>query len=105
MGPKCGSYISCNKDFTRFEFGLSPEAYYGLQDLEKAVFAGCLGMYLLEQIGSNEWGKTVGLMVVLKGKLGEEFNEISEHKLSEILPVIGVDSYDYIPEILVKYQQ
>ncbi|NEP89511.1 MAG: tetratricopeptide repeat protein [Okeania sp. SIO2C2] len=81
------------------------QAYYSLQNLEKAVFAGCLGMYLLEQIGSNEWRQTAGFMVVLKGQLGEEFNEILERQRSEILPVIGVDGYDYISELLVKYQQ
>ncbi|NEQ35176.1 MAG: tetratricopeptide repeat protein [Okeania sp. SIO3I5] len=81
------------------------QAYYSLQNLEQAVFAGCLGMYLLEQIGSNEWRQTAGLMVVLKGQLGEDFNEILEQKRSEILPVIGVDGYDYIPALLVKYQQ
>ncbi|MGD1704235.1 tetratricopeptide repeat protein [Dapis sp. BLCC M229] len=81
------------------------QAYYSLQNLEKAVFAGCLGMYLLEQIGANEWRQTAGLMVVLKGQLGEDFNEILNQKRSEILPVIGVDGYDYIPELLVKYQE
>lgn len=81
------------------------QAYYSLQNLEQAVFAGCLGMYLLEQIGANEWRQTAGLMVVLKGQLGEDFNEILGRKRSEILPVIGVDGYDYISELLVKYQQ
>ncbi|MEM1171835.1 MAG: tetratricopeptide repeat protein [Cyanobacteria bacterium P01_H01_bin.35] len=81
------------------------QAYYNLQNFEKAVFAGCLGMYLLEQIGANEWRQTAGLMVVLKGQLGEDFNEILNRKRSEILPVIGVDGYDYIPVLLVKYQQ
>ena len=81
------------------------QAYYNLQNFEKAVFAGCLGMYLLEQIGANEWRQTAGLMVVLKGQLGEEFNEIFDRKRSEILPVIGVDGYDYISELLLKYQQ
>ncbi|NES69458.1 MAG: hypothetical protein F6K24_31655 [Okeania sp. SIO2D1] len=81
------------------------QAYYSLQNLEKAVFAGCLGMYLLEQIGANEWRQTAGLMVVLKGQLGEDFNEILGKKRSEFLPVIGVDGYDYISELLVKYQE
>ena len=81
------------------------QAYYSLQNLEKAVFAGCLGMYLLEQIGINEWRKTAGLMIILKGLLGEDFNQILNQKRSEILPVIGVDGYDYISELLLKYQQ
>ncbi|MDY7004256.1 MAG: tetratricopeptide repeat protein [Cyanobacteriota bacterium] len=81
------------------------QAYYSLQNLEQAIFAGCLGMYLLEQIGANEWRQTAGLMVILKGQLGEDFNDILNRKRSEILPVIGVDGYDYIAELLVKYQQ
>ena len=81
------------------------QAYYSLQNWEKAVFAGCLGMYLLEQIGINEWRKTAGLIIVLKGLLGEDFNQILNQKRSEILLVIGVDGYDYISELLLKYQQ
>ena len=59
------------------------QGYYSWQNLEKAVFAGCLGMYF--------WR--------------EEFNEISARKLTEILPVIGVDGYDYISVLLLKYQE
>ncbi|NEQ77570.1 MAG: hypothetical protein F6K23_33885 [Okeania sp. SIO2C9] len=36
--------------------------------------------------------------------MGEYFNDILNRKRSEFLPVIGVDGYDYISEILVKYQ-
>ena len=81
------------------------QAYYSLQNLDKAVFAGCLGMYLLEQIGANEWRKTAGLMIVLKGQLGEEFPQILNRKRSEFLPIIGVDGFDYISELLHKYQE
>jgi len=41
----------------------------------------------------------------LKGLLGEDFNQILNQKRSEILLVIGVDGYDYISELLLKYQQ
>ncbi len=81
------------------------QAYYSLQNLEPAIFSGSLSMYLLEQIGANEWRKTAGLMIVLKGQLGEDFNQILNQNPSENLPVIGVDGYDYIWEFLVKYQE
>ncbi|MDJ0552969.1 MAG: tetratricopeptide repeat protein [Microcoleaceae cyanobacterium MO_207.B10] len=81
------------------------QAYYSLQNLEKALFSGTLGMYLLEQIGANEWRKTAGLMIILKGQLGEDFMKIFNQKRGEIIPIIGVDGYDYIPELLDKYQQ
>ncbi|MGB3508928.1 MAG: tetratricopeptide repeat protein [Microcoleaceae cyanobacterium] len=81
------------------------QAYYGLQNLEKAIFSGSLGMYLLEQIGATEWRKTAGLMIILKGQLGEDFQTILNQKRGEIIPIIGVDGYDYIPELLAKYQE
>lgn len=81
------------------------QAYYSLQSLDKAIFAGSLGMYLLEQIGANEWRKTAGLIIVLKGQLGPEFDRILNQKRSEILPIIGVDGFDYISELLQKYQE
>ena len=81
------------------------EAYYSLQNLEKAIFSGILGMYFLEQISANEWRKIAGLMTILKGQLGEDFQKILNQKRREIIPLIGVDGYDYIPELLAKYQQ
>ena len=76
-----------------------------LQNLEKAIVSGSLGMYFLEQIGASEWRKTAGLMIILKGQMGEDFQKILNQKRGEILPIIGVDGYDYIPELLAKYQQ
>ncbi|WP_293128387.1 tetratricopeptide repeat protein [Microcoleus sp. bin38.metabat.b11b12b14.051] len=82
------------------------QAYYSLNELEQAIFAGCLGMYTLEQIGAMEWRKSAGLLTILRGQMGADaFKESLTKSRSNIIPVIGVDGYDYIPELLEKYQQ
>lgn len=82
------------------------EAYYNLQDQEKAIYTGCLGMYLLNQIASNEWQKTAALLTILQGEIGEEnFRNLLQQNRSKIIPVIGVDGYDYIPQLLDEYKQ
>nr|WP_211175845.1 tetratricopeptide repeat protein [Brasilonema sp. UFV-L1] len=81
------------------------EAYYHLQDSEKAIYAGCLGMYLLNQIASNEWHKSAGLLTIIQGQIGEEsFRKLLYKNRSNIIPVIGVDGYDYIPQLLEEYK-
>ncbi|WP_293356539.1 MULTISPECIES: tetratricopeptide repeat protein [unclassified Microcoleus] len=82
------------------------QAYYSLNQLEQAIFAGCLGMYTLEQIGAMEWRQSAGLLTILRGQMGaESFKQSLAKSRSRIMPVIGVDGYDYIPELLEKYQQ
>ncbi|MEG4015254.1 MULTISPECIES: tetratricopeptide repeat protein [unclassified Microcoleus] len=82
------------------------QAYYSLNELEQAIFAGCLGMYTLEQIGAVEWRQSAGLLTILRGQMGPEaFKESLAKSRSKIVPAIGVDGYDYIPELLEKYQQ
>lgn len=81
------------------------QAYYSTENLQKAVFAGCLSMYLLEQIGASEWRKPAGLLIILQGQLGDGFEAALKQERSQIIPIIGVDGYDYIPEILKKYQE
>ncbi|WP_293359568.1 MULTISPECIES: tetratricopeptide repeat protein [unclassified Microcoleus] len=82
------------------------QAYYSLNELEQAIFAGCLGMYTLEQIGAMEWRQSAGLLTILRGQMGaESFKQSLAKSRSRIMPVIGVDGYDYIPELLEKYQQ
>ncbi|WP_026082799.1 tetratricopeptide repeat protein [Mastigocladopsis repens] len=81
------------------------EAYYHLQDQEKVIYTGCLGMYLLNQISSNEWRKPASLLTSLRGHLGEEaFISLLQQNRSKIIPVIGVDGYDYIPQLLEEYK-
>lgn len=82
------------------------EAYYSLQNHEKAVATGCLGMYLLEQIAASEWRQPAGLLTILQGQLGEIFfQKLLAQQRSQIIPIIGVDGYDHIPQILEQYQQ
>jgi tetratricopeptide (TPR) repeat protein len=82
------------------------EANYSLQQIEKAIYIGSLGMYLLEQINSPQWRQTAGLVTILRGQVGDEFfRNILQKYRPQIIAVIGVDGYDYIPQLLEKYQQ
>ena len=78
---------------------------YSLTAIGNAVAYGGLGMYILEQIGANEWRQPAGLLTILKGQLSLEFQNLLEQKRPTIIAVIGVDGYDYIPELLERYQQ
>ena len=81
------------------------EAYYSIEDRAAAITYGCLGMYLLNQIGSIEWRQVAGLLSILQGQIGEEFNNILRQQRSQIIGLIGVDGYDYLPKLLAEYQQ
>ncbi|MGC1247006.1 MAG: hypothetical protein WA865_12415, partial [Spirulinaceae cyanobacterium] len=82
------------------------EAHHSLQDAGNAIYTGCLAMYLLEQISSREWRQAAGLMTILQGHLGEEvFTEKLAQQRSKIIPIIGVDGYDYLPDLLTKYKE
>ncbi|MEG4804010.1 tetratricopeptide repeat protein [Microcoleus sp. ARI1-B5] len=82
------------------------QAYYSMNQLEQAIFAGSLGMYTLEQIGAMEWRQSAGLLTILRGQMGAEaFKQSLAKSRASIIPAIGVDGYDYIPELLEKYQQ
>jgi hypothetical protein len=82
------------------------EAYYQLQNAEKAVYTGCLGMYLLEQISSQEWRQPARLLIILQGQIGlENFLDLLQQHRTKIISIIGVDGYDYIPRLLVQYQE
>ena len=81
------------------------EAYYLMANYEKAVYTGSLGMYLLEQIASEEWRQPAALLTIIRGQLGaDKFHLLLQQNRPKMIAVIGVDGYDYIPELLVKYQ-
>jgi tetratricopeptide (TPR) repeat protein len=82
------------------------EAYYGIKNFKKAIFAASLGMYYLERIASNQWRQSAGLLTILQGQLGAEafIKVIQEHR-SLLVPAIGVDGFDYIPELLEQYKR
>lgn len=82
------------------------EAHYGLQNLEKAIYTGCLGMYLLKQIASKEWRQPAGLITILQGQMGDvAFQTLLKQYRSQIIAVIGVDGYDHIPQLLAEYKR
>jgi tetratricopeptide (TPR) repeat protein len=82
------------------------EAYYLMANYEKAVYTGSLGMYLLEQIASEEWRQPAALLTIIRGQLGgDKFHSLLQQNRPKMIAVIGVDGYDYIPELLVKYQE
>lgn len=82
------------------------QAHYQLQHWQQGVFPGCLGMYLLEQVGAQEWQQAAGLMTILRGQIGEsEFQRQLSQDRSQILEVIGVDGFDHIRSLLARYQQ
>lgn len=82
------------------------QAYYNVSIIQKSVATGCLGMYILEQIGSSEWRQPAGLLTILQGQWGTDAFDIAlEQQRQDIIPVIGVDGYDYIRELLEKYKR
>lgn len=82
------------------------EAHYQLNNFEKAVYTGCLGMYLLEQIASREWRQAAGLLTILQGQIGvETFRNLLLQNRPKMIAIIGVDGYDYIPKLLTQYQE
>jgi tetratricopeptide (TPR) repeat protein len=81
------------------------QASYSLQNWEQTIYTGSLGAYLLEQIGSNDWRQSAGLLTIVRGQIGvEAFQNLLKQQRLKIIPIIGVDGYDYIPQMLTKYQ-
>jgi Tetratricopeptide repeat len=78
------------------------EAHYGAQDPVAVVYAA-LGMYQLHQIEAREWRQAAGLLRVLCS--GQDLELVLAAVRSQLIPVIGVDGYDYLPEIIAEYDQ
>ncbi len=82
------------------------EANYNLANFARAIYTGSLGMYLLNQIASQEWLKVAKLLTRLQDQLGvEAFQNALQQNRSKIISVIGVDGYDYIPQLLEEYRR
>jgi tetratricopeptide (TPR) repeat protein len=82
------------------------EANYHLANYEQAVYNGSLGMYLLEQIASQEWQKPASLLNIIRGQIGvDKFQLLLQQNRQKMIAIIGIDGYDYIPPLLVKYQE
>ena len=92
--------------FQGLNFSYLAEAYRGLDNLEQAIFNGCVGMYWLHQIDSELWRQPAGIVSILQGQLGEEmFLARLKDNRSRFLKQIGVDGYDFLPTLLEEYRQ
>ena len=80
------------------------EAFYQLENYGKAILSAFLAMYKLEQMGSNDWRQSAGLLTILQGRLGDSFQPVLAGQRSYILEAIGVDGYDYLSELLERYR-
>lgn len=81
------------------------EAYYTIEDVTAAICFGSLGMYLLKQINSREWRQPAGLLSIIQGQIGtEKFSDLLAQKRRQIIALIGVDGYDYLPTVLAQYK-
>ena len=86
-------------------FSYLAEAYYSIEDRSAAITYASLGMYLLNQINSVEWRQVAGLLSILQGQVGqEEFKSLLGQQRSQIIGLIGVDGYDYLPQLLEEYK-
>jgi tetratricopeptide (TPR) repeat protein len=82
-------------------FAYQAEAYYSLQDQKLAIYYACLGMYILERVPASEWHQPAGLLAILQGQMGvEAFQQLLAQQRPEMIPVIGIDGYDYLPQLL-----
>ena len=82
------------------------EANYRIANYEKAVYTDSLGMHLLEQIAADEWRQPAGLLTIIRGQMGiDKFQLLLQQNRPKMIAVIGVDGYDHIPKLLVKYQE
>ncbi|AFY56431.1 hypothetical protein Riv7116_3991 [Rivularia sp. PCC 7116] len=82
------------------------EANYSLANFERATYTASLGMYILNQIASKEWHKPAKLLSILQNQLGEEgFKQSLGKNRPKIISFIGVDGYDYIPELIEEYRR
>jgi hypothetical protein len=89
-----------------FNFAYLAEAFYRIQELEKAVYNGCLGMYLLEKIAAVDCCDSANLMIILQEQIGaESFQKFLRVNRDIIIAVIGVDGYDHLPQLLEQYQR
>jgi tetratricopeptide (TPR) repeat protein len=77
------------------------ENYYRTGDRLQAIQAAMLGLYGLEQIQAPEQNQPQGLLAVLRGQLGvESFQAAVRQCRPNLLPLIGVDGFDHILQLL-----
>jgi len=80
------------------------EAYYHLQQSDKALYTACLSMYYLERIAARDWRQPAGLITILQGQMGDAFQTTMQELRSEFIAAIGVDGYDHLPKLIEQYR-
>jgi tetratricopeptide (TPR) repeat protein len=80
------------------------EAYYQEQNLNQAIYAGCLAMYYLDSIASREWRQSAGLLTVIQGQMGDDFQKLLEEIRPNLIRAIGVEGYEHIPNLIQQYR-
>ncbi|MEL7054168.1 MAG: tetratricopeptide repeat protein [Cyanobacteria bacterium J06588_5] len=81
------------------------EAHHALKNTEEAVFYSALAMYLLDNIGSEEWRQAAGLASILQGQLGEEtYQQTLEKYRRQLTPVMSMEGYEALPKLIERYR-
>ena len=81
------------------------ETNYSLKNINRAIYTGSLGMYLLHQIDAYKWQETAILLSAIQAEIGEKnFRESLEEQRPRIIAIIGIDGYEYIPCLIAKYR-
>jgi hypothetical protein len=63
-------------------------------------------MYLFEQRQNAAWKQAAALIMILEGQLGQEtFAQRLQQQRSQLISQIGVDGFDYLPELIQRYRQ
>jgi tetratricopeptide (TPR) repeat protein len=82
------------------------ESYYRLGDFTQAIGAGLLSLYGLEQIQAPEQSQPLGLLRVIKGRMGTEaFDAAVKQCRAGLLSLIGVDGFDHAIHLLNRSSQ
>ncbi|MEL7502541.1 MAG: tetratricopeptide repeat protein [Cyanobacteria bacterium J06554_6] len=82
------------------------EAYRALENTNKAIATGCLGMYTLKQIESEQWRYPASVLSIIYGAIGPDtFQKTLEQFRPQLMQQIGVDGYDYLPKLLTEYRE
>ncbi|MBO1348465.1 MAG: AAA-like domain-containing protein [Hormoscilla sp. GUM202] len=67
------------------------QAYYSVSIIQKTVTTGCLGVYLLEKIGSSEWRQPAGLLIILHVGLGPELPPFTSSEVQDLAGRHGLE--------------
>lgn len=77
------------------------DSYYRQGHSTQAIGAALLGLYGLEQIQAPEQRQPMGLLRLIKGQMGTEtFQTAALACRASLLPLIGVDGFDYVMQLL-----